>query len=640
MPESDIHTGGALSSEGDAESRRPVETRSERVIPGVGVAPGIAIGPAFLYAREDSGGEGADDDPERRAISPEEAEEEVKRFERAVTRSESDLKKITSIAREKIGESSADIFQAQMLMLRDEAVYGSVVECIRKEHVRADFAVQDVMTRHRRRMETATDDEHLRERANDLLDVQERVIRHLRRGKILTSVSSDSIVVAEDLNATDIVLFSRRSFLGCAMDYGGATSHVSILARSLGVPAVVGTHGLTDEVEDDETIVLDGLEGRVVVNPTEQTLEESRQRREAYEKRRERQRELVPLPAKTLDDHAVPLRANLEFEEEVEMLDEYGADGIGLFRTEIPFLMQRRLSFSEEEQYDAYRRVVETVAPAPTTFRVLDVGGDKILPMARREQNPVLGWRGLRILLDRQSELLQPQLRAILRAAAHGPVRLLLPMVTNLDDVHRFREVLEEVKAQLDEAGRDYDPDPEVGIMVEVPSVALLAERFAPEVDFFSIGTNDLTQYVLAVDRGNDLVVERYDELHPAVLVVIRRVIEAAREAGVPVSLCGEMASNPRAVPILVGLGISELSASPSYLPEIKRVVRAVRRPDAENLAERALAAGNPDAVHALLDQWFAEHAHDLDVTSFTTRRDEQPASSPVSAGVGADASA
>jgi phosphotransferase system enzyme I (PtsI) len=289
-------------------------------------------------------------------------------------------------------------------------------------------------------------------------------------------------------------------------------------------------------------------------------------------------------------------------------MEENGAQGVGLFRTEMLLLMQGRAKVTEEEQAIEYTKVVDAVAPHTTTFRILDLGGDKLLPMGHREHNPFLGWRGIRIMLDKP-ELMTPQLRAILRASANGPTRILLPMVTRIGEVRRFKAVLAETMSALESEGVNFDPDIPVGVMVEVPSVALQADLFASEVDFFSIGTNDLTQYVLAVDRGNDLVAEIYNELHPAVLQLIRMTTEAAHKAGIPVSLCGELATNLRAVPVLLGLGVDSLSASPVYLPAIKRVIRAMKRTEGEALAERALASEDPEEFRRFMDRWLEEHA-------------------------------
>ncbi len=575
----------------------------ERVVEGIGVAPGIAIGPAYLYAR-------AAFEVEERHIDGEEMEDEVKRFERAVSRSERDLNKIASVAREKLGEGSSSIFEAQALMLRDSELYEAVLERIRHDRMSADYAVQTVINKHRQLLK-ASDSEYLRERANDMLDLQDRIIRHLRRGKILSDVDSESIVVAESLTAADIVLFSRRGILGSVLDYGGATSHVSIMARALSLPAVVSTHGITNDVETGDILILDGLDGRVIINPSDQTLQFYEERRERYKRLKQEQKQLVPLASETLDGVEIKLMANLEFKEELKLLKEYGAKGVGLFRTEILFLMQRRVSLSDEEQFSTYKRIVEAVGPHPTTFRVLDFGGDKMLPLGHREHNPFLGWRGIRILLDKP-ELLYPQVRAILRASAYGPARILLPMVTEVDEVVRFKAVVEEIADDLRAKGESFDQEIPIGIMVEVPAVALKADRFASEVDFFSIGSNDLTQYTLAVDRGNDLVASIYQELDPAVLHLIKCTVDAAGRAGIPVSLCGEMAARSVATPLLIGLGIQELSASPIYLPEIKRVIRAIRMQEARDLAERSLQARDAHEVEAILKEWLTEHACDV----------------------------
>lgn len=573
----------------------------ERVLEGAGVAPGIAIGPVFLYTKDAF-------TVVQRQLSEDEVEPELERFERAVMKAERELNKIASVAREKLGEDSAEIFEAQALMLRDELLYTAVIEHIREERVNADFTVQNVMSKHRQLMK-ASENEYLRERANDLLDVQDRIIRHLRRGKILSAVDTDTIVVAENLTAADIILFSRRNILGCAMDFGGTTSHVSIMARALNVPAVVGLHEITDQVNEGDLLILDGLSGRVIINPTDETIERYRSKQQNYAVFLREQKHMIPLPASTLDGHRVVLRANLEFKEELDLLSEFGAEGVGLFRTEILFLMQGRISFSEDEQFQSYKKIVESVSPNITTFRVLDLGGDKVLPLAHREQNPFLGWRGIRILNDKE-ELLFPQLRALLRASAYGPIRILLPMVTQLQEVYQFKEALAAVSAELDRDNTAYDHSIKIGIMVEVPAVSLMADKFAGICDFFSVGSNDLTQYVLAVDRGNDLVSSIYHELHPSVLMLIKKTVDAARKSGISVSLCGEVAANPQATPILVGLGLDELSVSPRYLPEVKRIIRSIKLTEAQDMAARALSAGSAEEVVSMVTDWMRDHSY------------------------------
>jgi phosphotransferase system enzyme I (PtsI) len=585
-----------------AVERTPAEHGEERVVQGVGVAPGIAIGQALTFAGESYRAQ-------KERVDDGSADEEVSRFERALQRAERELNKIATFAGEKLGESSAEIFHAQTLILRDPALHDDVTALIREERYSADFATQSVLDRIRQRMEGSTN-EYLRERANDLVDVQNRLLRNLQQSKAFARIETDRIVVAENLTAADILLFSRRNILGCALDFGGPTSHVSIMARALGVPAVVSLHGFSQAIRGGETLVLDGFSGRVTVNPTEETLAAYREREADYQRGLEARQELVPLPAETKDGYRIALRANVELEEELPLLSKYGAEGIGLFRTEMLLLAKGR-PIEEDEQVGVYRNALQASRPHPTTFRLIDLGGDKLLPMAHREHNPFLGWRGIRILLEKP-HLLQPQLRAILRAATDGPARILLPMVSALDEVKRFQGFLDDAIRSLDRDGIEYDADVDVGIMVEVPSVALTLDRFAPEVDFFSIGSNDLTQFTLAVDRGNDLVSDRYHELHPAVLRLIERTARVGARHGVTVSLCGEMASNPRVAPLLIGLGLSELSVSPAFLLDVKRAVRSCSKEKMVALAEHALDQPDAQSVVTLLNTWLREHVPEL----------------------------
>ena len=575
----------------------------EIVVTGKGVAPGIAIGPVYVYSRTQL-------HVEEESIEPELVEKELKRLRHALKQSGRDLKKIISITREKMGDESARIFEAQSLMLIDESMVDEVRHLIRDRHLKADYAVRFVMDEHRRRIE-ASEDEYLRERSHDLADVEERVIRHLRREKFLSAIDPDRIVIAENLTAADIVLFSRREILGCAMDFGGATSHVSIMARSLGLPAVVRTHGISEAAKPGMMAVVDGFRGHVILNPTDDTVRLYRVRRERYDQLVQETRQLVALPAETIDHRRIILRANLEFRSELGLLDEHGAEGVGLFRTELLFLMEGRIDIGEEQQFSIYRTINESVGDEPTTIRILDLGGDKMLPLAHREHNPFLGWRGIRVLLDRP-EILRTHLRAILRASAFGPLRILVPMVSTLEEIRRVKQIIREEMAVLTERGQAYDEDILIGAMIEVPSAALMADQFAMEVDFLSIGTNDLTQYVLAVDRGNDLVADLYQELHPAILRLIKHVADAGKRHDVPVSICGEMASDTRVVPLLVGLGIKELSVAPVYVPHVKRIIRAIEFAEVSELSDRALGAADAAEVAYVLDDWLASHPYDL----------------------------
>ena len=582
-------------------SAPPVDRAStEKLFEGISLSPGVAIGQAYLYAR-------ASDGITKQSIDREEVEKEVALFEEAVARAEHELNKIIALSREKLGEESTAIFEAQRMMLRDEGLLDPVRCRIREERQNAGYAVQAVMKQHRRRLE-ASDDEYLRERASDLTDVQDRIIRQLRRGKLSARVDANTVVVAENLGASDVIRFNNHGILGCVSEHGGATSHVALIARALGLPAVAGIPRVTERVPAGATVVLDGLQGRLIVNPSAETVRFYRERMARYHELMHENEALAELPTETRDGHRIQLMANVEFRQELDLIARYGAEGIGLLRTEMLFLMRRDISLSEEMQYEVYREIIEAVRPGVSTIRMLDLGGDKMLPLAHREHNPFLGWRGIRVLLDRP-ELLRPQLRALLRASVHGPLRILLPMVTHRDEVRRFKTVMREVRAELAARGEAVDGDVAVGVMVEVPAVALRPEAFAPEVDFFSIGTNDLTQYVLAVDRGNELVADRFDALHPAVLSLVKRTVDAAHAHGISASLCGELGSDPTAIPILVGLGLDQISASPTYLPPLKRVIRAVRLSDAQALAERVLRADDVRTVHAINREWLQAHA-------------------------------
>ena len=570
------------------------------------MAPGVAIGPVYLFA---AGAYQATPDH----LDPADVEAELERFERAIQRSERELRKITVVAREKLGEGSAGIFDAQGLILRDRQFYDAVVEHVRDNAAGAGWAVQSVLDEHRRRLESSPN-ASLRERAADFQDVQNRVLRNLQQGRAVSKIDPHRVVVAQNLTAADVLLFSRRGVLGVVLDFGGPTSHVSIMARALGVPAVVSLHGLAEHVGPDDVVIVDGFSGTVIVNPEPETLVAAELKAAQFARITADREALLAMPSETKDGHPVALQANVEFREEFPLLHEYGAEGVGLFRTEMLFLTQGR-ALDEEQQYEVYRDAIVASAPHAVTFRLLDLGGDKVLPMSHREANPFLGWRGIRILLDKP-DLLRPQLRAVLRAAAasadDAPPRILLPMVSGIEEVREFRRAYRAVCDDLRAEGIEHRPDVPLGIMVEVPSVAIQAELYTKTVDFFSIGTNDLTQFTLAVDRGNDLVADLYHELHPAVLGLIAHTAKTANEAGIPVSVCGEVAADPRVTPLLVGLGVRTLSASPAYLTLVKRVIRAFTLEEAEDLARRALRQPDATSVGRLLDYFLACHNRDL----------------------------
>jgi phosphotransferase system enzyme I (PtsI) len=569
------------------------------VLHGVGASPGIAIGKSYRYEK-------AAYHADERMIADEDIQNELSRLESAIRLSERDLHKIAAVARGQLGTESANLFEAQALMLHDPAFNEAIRKHITNDRWAADYAAQTVMERHREQLQMS-ENPYLRERAHDMADVQHRLIRHLQRGQILSRIDEKRVVIAESLTAADLILFSRRNLLGCALDHGAKTAHVSIMSRALGIPAIVGLQGATERIEDGATVIVDALAGMVIANPDKDQLKSYRDKQARYQRMLEEQKASAALPAATLDGRHVQLMANLELEEEVTHLEWFGAKSVGLFRTELLFMSDAGIP-DEETQLACYTRIVDQIRPEITTFRLLDVGGDKIQLVGPSERNPDLGWRGIRVLLERD-DLLQPQLRALLRVSAKGPIRILIPMVSEIHELRRFREIMAATIENLEREGHEIGKNIPVGVMIEVPSAALQARHFAEESDFMSIGTNDLTQYVLAVDRTNDLVAQKFNERHPAVLRLISKTIAAGKEAGTPVSVCGELAAQVPAIPILIGLGLEEFSASPIYLPEMKRVIRGVTIDECVSLAESCVEQPDGAGVERQLKRWFSRHS-------------------------------
>lgn len=587
---------GPLRENLESEAAPP----SERVVEGIGAAPGIAIGTVHRYQI---------DVPEvgRTHVDEAEVEEELTLLTDALERAEQELSKIRSVAEEELETSEEDILRAQQMMLRDDEVLARVRRRIQEHHESAAHALSTVLREHRRRLETS-DDDYLRERAGDLEELETRLLQSLQRGKAAKTIEPNSIVVAERLTAADVIRFQRHGMLGCVTSRGGETSHVSIIARALNLPAVAGAENVMAAVSDHDRVILDGYTGRVILHPSAETLDRYREQRARRQSLRDEQDEQPEGPTFTTDGHRVTLRANVDFGETLDVLDRYGAEGIGLMRTEVFFLSGTGEPLGEDEQVDVYRKAAEAAGEHGATIRLFDLGGDKMLPFAGEEGNPFLGWRGIRVLLDRAQDLLRPQIRALLRANREGRLRVLLPMVTHLDEVHRVRSIMEEEVERLSAEGVPHDPDLSLGVMVEVPAVALQASLFAEAVDFLSIGTNDLTQYVLAVDRGNDRVADRYDALHPAVLELIQRTVEAGRSTDTPVAVCGEVAGDVDALPILLGLGLDTLSVSPPYLPAVKHIVSRTSLAEAKALAAEVITAPDAGTVRHRSRDWCDQH--------------------------------
>lgn len=585
----------------DLESDASGASFDERIVEGVGGAPGIAIGTVHCYRERAP-------EVKQTHVDPGAVETELELLQDALDRAERELGKIQSFAQGRVGMKGEALLEAQELMLQDEEVLDAVRSRIREHHESAAYALSTVLGDYRRRLEES-DDEYFRERAGDLVKLERHLIESLQRSRTAETIEPNSIVVAERLSAADLIRFSQHGMLGFVMSKGGETSHVAIVARALHLPAVVGAEGVLDAVSDHDRIILDGRRGRLVLHPSAETLERYRKRRARTESIREAYVDQEEGTAsRTADDQRITLQANVDFGETLQDLDRYGAEGIGLMRTEVVFLSGGGTEPDEDQQADVYETAVQKTGPEGATIRLLDLGGDKLMPFAQKEDNPFLGWRGIRVLLDRKETLLRPQIRALLRANAHGTIRVLLPMVSHLDEVRAVRRVVDEEADRLASQNVEHDAELSLGVMVEVPAVALQVRQFAAACDFLSIGTNDLTQYVLAVDRGNDRVANRYDSLHPAVLDLIRRTVDGAKAADIPVALCGEMASDVYAVPVLLGLGLDTLSVSPPSLPVVRHVISSVSLSDAQPLASEVLSAADAGAVRRLVREWMNKY--------------------------------
>ncbi|MCL4425339.1 MAG: phosphoenolpyruvate--protein phosphotransferase [Firmicutes bacterium] len=545
---------------------------------GLGVSPGLAVGRVFWQRKNTAR---VPETPGK----PAGVEEELARFRQALERSRRDLLALKEKVQKEGGESEAEIFDAHLLMLDDPALVGSIEEKIKGEGLNAETAVIQVADSLKATF-AAIEDEYLRQRAQDIQDLEERLLGCLSPALPQSEdLPPESIVLAVDLTPSETANLPKERVLGLATVAGGKTSHTAILARGLGIPAVVALGNDLLPAQPGETIILDGNSGTLWLNPDPSTLAWAKSEQERLLKERQELDRLRHLPATTRDGQTVRLMANIGHPEEVELALLAGAEGIGLFRTEFLFL-ERHDPPGEEEQLQAYRRVAEKMAPHPVIIRTLDIGGDKAIPYLAlpEEANPFLGLRGLRLTLARP-DLLKVQFRALLQAARFGDVRIMLPMVTDPREIQQARASLEEAKAELRREGRPFNDYVPLGIMVEVPAAALMADLLARQVDFFSLGTNDLIQYTLAIDRTNSSVGDLYNPFHPAVIRLVANVIQVGEEADLEVGMCGEMAGDPAATELLLGLGLKEFSMAPSSIPRVKRTIRQASREEARTKA-------------------------------------------------------
>ncbi|MDB6128655.1 MAG: phosphoenolpyruvate-protein phosphotransferase [Verrucomicrobia bacterium] len=575
--------------------------KNEIVVQGISASQGIAYGQVFVFIQSDIEVPNYQVDPEKRIA-------EVARFEKALVLTRQQIAKIKGEVEKNLGPEEALIFDAHLLVLEDQALIGETIRELETTGRNIETCFNQISSRYIQAF-SEIDDEYLRERAGDIRDVAQRVLQNLlgQAENSLSRLADKRIIVANDVSPSDSAHIDRSAALALVTDSGSRTSHAVIMARSMKVPAVVGVRDLTLRVKNGDWVMVDGYDGVVIINPSETTLfryGKIQERKKTFETR------LLTAnsqPAITLDGVAVSLMANIERVEELSAVKDYQAQGIGLYRTEYLFLNSARIP-TEQEQFLAYKSVAEGLAPHPVVIRSLDLGGDK--PMAGnpglfpKEDNPFMGFRAIRFCLV-HTDIFKDQLRAILMASAFGKVQLMYPMISGSEELAKANVVLEECKTELRARNMAFDEKLEVGAMIEIPSAAMTVDILSETCAFFSIGTNDLIQYLLAIDRVNDRIAHLYEPTHPAVLRTLKQIIDGAHRHKIPVSVCGEMAGDPVYAALLLGLGVDSLSMSPAWLPSVKYIVRAMTMADAKALADEALRMSSPKEIYAKCDEFY-----------------------------------
>jgi phosphotransferase system enzyme I (PtsI) len=583
--------------------------QANKMVKGIGVSGGVAIGQVVLIERLST------EIYPQRILEHTQIPSEISRFETAIKEAAREIKDIKGLIHPGHPlEEHSYILDTQILLLEDRMFFHGTRSAIASERQNAEWALYDTVARITAAFDTI-EDEYLRERARDIKFVGERVLRILMQrpdDQRIHRLPPNSVIVSHDLSPADTAQIQKERVVGLAIDMGGKTSHTAIMARSLKLPAVTGLEHICREVQTGDTIIVDGSTGVVIVNPDPDTLYRFRQRQEVYRNYHRGLMTFGSLPAVTSDGaRSVRILANIELMDEIPLARDHGAEGIGLFRTEYLFLGRRDLP-SEEEQFEAYRRALQINAPDPVTIRTLDAGADKFAPNLNlaHEMNPAMGLRAIRLCLA-QRDIFRTQLRAILRASVYGNCRLLFPMISCLSELRTAKEILEEAKDELTRSGVDFDANIQVGLLVEVPSAAIIADLLAREVRFFSIGTNDLIQYALAIDRVNEHVNYLYDTLHPALLRLLCQIAAAAQARGIPVAMCGEMAGDPVNLPVLLGIGVEELSMNALSIPMVKKFIRAVTVDECRELTAKALDMSLAEDVRSLLEGWIRQRFPD-----------------------------
>ncbi|MDD5454792.1 MAG: phosphoenolpyruvate--protein phosphotransferase [Candidatus Ratteibacteria bacterium] len=561
------------------------------LIKGVPASPGIVVGKAFVLKPETL-------TIPKYKIPQKEIADEIKRYMDALSLTRGELIGIQKKVEKELGESYPDIFSAHLLILDDPALREKTINIIEKENINAENAVAQVLEKIGMTF-SKIEDKYLRERAQDFKDVGRRILKNLlgKQEETLANLADKVIIVAHDLAPSETAQMDKKNVLGFATDVGGRTSHTAIMARSLTIPAVVGLGDITQRIESGERIVIDGHEGVAVINPPKTTLERYLNKKKQLAVLEKKLNKLRKAPAQTTDGHIISLMANIELPKEVELLDRYGAEGVGLYRTEFFFLNRSDIP-SEEEQFQAYKYAAERAYPLPIVIRTLDLGGDKFASVLEtpKEINPFLGWRAIRFCLARP-DIFKTQLRAILRASVYGKVSVMYPLISTLQELRQANKFLEEVKVELKKEKREFSQKIKIGAMIETPSAAITADLIAQEVDFFSIGTNDLIQYAMAVDRINEKIAYLYQPASPAVLRFIKHIVDSGHRKGIKTAVCGEIAGDINLTLILLGLGVDELSMGPVAIPEVKQIIRSVSIEEARKITEKAMSFDSTEKV-------------------------------------------
>ncbi|WP_133543378.1 phosphoenolpyruvate-protein phosphotransferase PtsI [Mesocricetibacter intestinalis] len=573
------------------------------MISGIPASPGIVFGKAIVLKEEKIV-------LDTQKITEEQIESEIARFYQGRSNAIEQLSSIRDRALKSLGEEKAAIFDGHLMILEDEELEEEIIDYLRSHKVNAGVAASKIIDQ-QVDMLSEIDDEYLRERAGDIRDIGNRLIKNILGMKIvdLGDINEEAILVAYDLTPSETAQLNLEKVLGFITDIGGRTSHTSIMARSLELPAIVGTNNVTQLVNSGDYLILDAVNNSVYVNPAQEDIERLKALEKQLAEEKAELAKLKDLPALTLDGHRVDVVANIGTIRDCEGADRNGAEGVGLYRTEFLFMDRDQLP-SEEEQFVAYKEVVEAMNGRLVVLRTMDIGGDKELPYLNlpKEMNPFLGWRAIRIALDRR-EILHAQLRAVLRASAFGKLAVMFPMIISVEEIRELKGVIETLKQELRNEGKAFDENIQIGVMVETPSAAVNARFLAKEVDFFSIGTNDLTQYTLAVDRGNELISHLYNPMTPSVLSLIKQVIDASHQEGKWTGMCGELAGDEKATLLLLGMGLDEFSMSSISVPRIKKLIRNVNYADAKALADKALLLPTAAEIEKLVADFLAEKA-------------------------------